>query len=176
MAPCIADTNDLALDPAMTAEDIQHTQQSILPHTWSVSHLLSVPPSVLLHLYFISHAYLLLPFHLCHLSFLSLPLLLRKMQSLSVSFNPNTFNTSYHFICTSHPLRWSLNYSLCPSQFISLRFLLSLSLLPIFPPRSFSLSAQPTASLSLGRGEQCRSTWGPSAVPAEKAGSTGEHP
>lgn len=33
MAPCFADTNDPALDPATTAEDTQHTLQSIVSHT-----------------------------------------------------------------------------------------------------------------------------------------------
>lgn len=48
MALCFADANDLALDPATTAEDTQHILQSILSHTCSVFCSLSVLTSVLL--------------------------------------------------------------------------------------------------------------------------------
>lgn len=176
MAACLADTNDLALDPATTAEDTQNTQQSIMSYTGSVF-LLSACLTICLtaSLLSISHAYLLPSLHLCHLSFLSPSSRLPKIQS----FTPNTFFTSYRSIWASSRFRSSHNYSLCPSQ--SPFPCLPLSLSPIFhPPHppclSLPISTQPTALLSLGRGEQCQPTWGPSAVPAEKAGSTREHP
>lgn len=88
-------------------------------------------------------------------------------------------------ISPSHSL-YLLSLRICIPSFLSQLFTLSISIssslslsfFPLFRPSSPrpSLSAQPTASLSLGRGEQCQPTWGPSAVPAEKAGSTAEHP
>lgn len=173
MAPCFADTNDLALDLATTAEDTQHTLQSIFSHTGSVFlfHHLSYCLSI-------SHTYLSLSFHFCHQSFLSLPPVLSYMQSRSVSFTTQIL--SIPPISLSLPLIHSLPVSIIHS--VHLNLFLSISLFffflhPSFPPLpSLSLSAQPAASLSLGRCEQCQPTWGPSAVPAEKAGSTREHP
>lgn len=139
MAACLADTNDLALDPATTAEDTQNTQQSIMSYTGSVF-LLSACLTICLtaSLLSISHAYLLPSLHLCHLSFLSPSSRLPKIQS----FTPNTFFTSYRSIWASSRFRSSHNYSLCPSQ--SPFPCLPLSLSPIFHPPTPLVSLSPS--------------------------------
>ena len=81
VAPCFADTNDLAVDPATTAEDTQRTPESILSHS-------GVLLAICLALA-ISHAYLSLSFHLRHLSFLSLPPSVTK-DAISLSRLPQT--------------------------------------------------------------------------------------
>lgn len=158
MAPCVADTNDLALDPAMTAEDTQHMLQSIPSHTIAQTLACLSLPSVLQSFY---RSLLLSPLSISYLfplCYQSPPLL-----SQTLSICPSD---------ASRPFPSCLNYSLalylCLSVF---RSLCSTYLSP-----SPSISAQPTASLSLGQSEQCQPTWGPSGVPAEKAGSTREHP
>lgn len=176
LAPCLADTNNLALDPATTAEDTQHTRQSIISYTGSVFCSVSVSPSVLLPHCFLSLMPIFCPpfTSVIKVSYL-IPL---RYQRCNLSQSPLPQTLSMPLICLRAPSNHSipLNYSPCPSQSLSPCLPLSL-----FPPSSspflsLSLSSQPTASLSLGRDKQCQPTWGPSAVPAEKAGSTREHP
>lgn len=183
MALCFADANDLALDPATTAEDTQHTLQSILSYAASVFCSVSVSPSVLLpHSFYLSLRSFALPSPLSSKFLISCLSVTKDAISLLLSLLPHTFCTSYLYILSVPLNHFPLNYSLCLSQSLSPSFFLSsfflsthLSLSPSLL-LSISFSAQPTASLSLGRGEQCQPTWGPSAVPAEKAGSTREHP
>lgn len=54
MAPCLADTNDLALDPATTAEDTQRTPQSIRSRTGSVFFPRSVSFTARFSLFYLS--------------------------------------------------------------------------------------------------------------------------
>ena len=173
MAPCFADTNDLALDPAPTAEDTQRTMRSIPSHTGWALYSLSVSPSVLLlpasYLSFLS---VTLPSPLSSYFLISSPLCYQRSH-FSLSLLPQTLSISPSLPLIHSPS--SLNYSLHPSQSISLCLSFFLSLVhPSFRP-SFSLSlslslffylslsllAHPTASLSLGHGEQCQPTWGP---------------
>lgn len=181
VAPCFADTNDLALDPATTAEDTQRTLQSILSHTGSLFFFcsLSVSPSVLLpHSSNLSCLSFALPSPLSS-EFLIFSLSVTKDAIALCLFYPKHFLYLLS-LSLSAPLSHSLPLSIIHSVHLNLFLSVSLFLFPssthLLPLLSPSLSAQPTASLSLGRGEQCQPTWGPSAVPAEKAGSTREHP
>lgn len=161
VAPCLADANDLAEEPATTAEDTQCTLQSIISDTGSAFCCLSVCLAICLTATLsISHAYLGPCLHLCHLSFLPPPV--PKTQSSSTSFAPNTF---YTFISPSlnYPFPLSITHS------IHLNLFLSPPHLPPPPSLSLSLHCPWVGVNNVGpRG-------GPSAVPAEKAGSTREH-
>lgn len=132
MALCFADTNDLALDPATTAEDTQHMLQSIPSHTSSVFCSLSVLPSVLLPQSF----YLSLFFHLCQFLISSLSV---TNDAISVSFTPNPFYLSIWSL-SSIPFLFQL-FTLSISIYVSLSFLLCLFHLS-FPFPSLSQPSQ----------------------------------
>lgn len=163
-AVCLTDAKDLAVDPATTVEDTQHTRESIISYTNSL--LLRVSYTICPPVSSISHAYLLPFLHLCPIHFLSMPSPLTKMQSLSGSFYPKHFLKllwAYLYPCATllHPL--SIIHSVHVSYF-----------LPFTPhslPHPLPLYPQPTAWLSLGRGEQCRPTWGPEQSQSRRKGA-----
>lgn len=137
MAPCFADTNDLALDPATTAEDTQQILGSISSHT-GVLLWLSVSPSAPLPCSVsVCRSYLTLTLHLCHLRFLPLPH--SAVKYLCASLTTNTFHRS---LSNSHHFSPSLSYSLSSSPSISIS--LSVVCLSV----SFCISVSP--SLFLG--------------------------
>ncbi len=133
VAPCFADTNNLALDPATTAEDTQHTQQSILSHTASVFFSLPVSPSVLLpHSFYLSC--LSSVTSVISVSYL-FPLSYQGC-NLSLSFLPQTLSIPPASL--SGPLSHSLPRSIIHSVHLNL-----------FPSISLFLSPPPSLSLSL---------------------------
>lgn len=137
VAPCFADTNDLALDqPRQLKTPSTRCNQYFLILAQSLARCQSHHLSYCLRISSSSvtkgvisppnHFLYLLSFHLSHSSTLSL---------------------------SSYWLSIAIYFTLSPFFFPSTH---------LFPlPFSLSLSAQPTASLSLGRGEQCRPTWAP---------------
>lgn len=137
VAPCFADTNDLALDPATTAEDTQHTLQSILSHTGSVLCSLPVSPSALLpHSFYLSCLSFALPSPLSS-KFLVSSLSLTKDAISLCLFYPK------HFLCLL-----SLYLYLSAIPFLAQLFTLSISIsFPLSP--SFSLSPPPIFPLLL---------------------------
>lgn len=167
VAACLTDTKDLAPNPAVAVKDTQHTEIDHFYNKQSFSgvpsHHLSSSSSLS-----ISHAYLLPFLHLCHIHFLSRPSLLTKMQSPSGSFYPK------HFL---YLLSAYLYLRAAPLLSQSFTLSTSLALSPTFSPQSaspslsLSLFPQPTASLSLGRGEQCRPTWGPAQSQPRRQGA-----
>lgn len=145
MALCFADANDLALDPATTAEDTQHTLQSILSYAASVLCSLSVSPSVLLpHSFYLSLRSFALLSPLSSKFLISCLSVTKDAISLSLSLLPHTLSIppiyiSYLYLSTI-PL--SIIHSIHLNLFLPVSLFLSVSLPPIFPslPPSFSLS------------------------------------
>lgn len=135
MAPCFADTNNLAVDPARTAEDTQHTLQSILSHTDAGFCSLSVFPSVLLplslNLSFLSFTFL------SPLSFSYLLPLCYQRCNLYV-FYPNHF-LSLHLKPLIRPLPLSIIHCLSQSMSLCLSFS---AFHPSFPSPSISQPSQ----------------------------------
>lgn len=159
MAPCFADTNDLALDPATTAEDTQRILQSIPSHTSSVVCSLSVLPSVLLPQSF----YLSLFFYLCQFLISSLSV---TKDAISVSFTPNTFYLSIWGL-SSVPFLSQL-FTLSISIYVSLSFFLPLFHLS-FPFPSLSLSLRPANSfIVLGSKWTMSAHMGPQCSPSRE--------
>lgn len=157
VAACLTDTKDLALNPAATAKDTQHTG---IDHffSWCSLSPSRPPPSS------ISRADLLPFLHLCRIHSLSRPSLLTKMRSSSGSFYPKHFLSLLSaslYLCAA----LLLSQSSCP------RLSLFLPLSPLTPPHPLCLRPQPAASLSVGRGEQCRPTWGPAQSQPRRQGA-----
>lgn len=139
MALCFADANDLALDPATTAEDTQHTLQSILSYAASVFCSVSVSPSVLLpHSFYLSLRSFALPSPLSSKFLISCLSVTKDAISLfAVSFTSHfLYLLSIYPICPSQPF---------PSQLFTLSISISFSLFLSF----FFLSFHPSFPLSL---------------------------
>lgn len=166
VAACLTDTKDLAPNPAVAVKDTQHTQIDHFYNKQSFSGVLSHHlPSFLLSLYLtclsvalpspLSYTFLISAFSV-NKDAISIWLLLPKTLSLPpicLSIPP----------CCSAPLSiiHAVHVSCSVSHFLpSICLTLSLSLFP-----------QPTASLSLGRGEQCRPTWGPAQSQPRRQGA-----
>ena len=117
---------------------------------------MAVSPHVLLpHSLYLSFQSFTLPSPLPSKFLISSPLHYQRGY-LSSSLLPQTLSIS-----PSLPLIHSLPLLIIHSVYLNLFLSVFLSLFhPSFPP-PLSLLAQPTASLSLGRGEQCQPTWGP---------------
>lgn len=78
---------------------------------------------------------------------------------------------SLALICVSIPLRCSSPLSIIHSVHVSLSVSHFLPFTPHSLPHPFPLFPQPTASLSSGRGEQCRPTWGPAQSQPRRQGA-----
>lgn len=144
VAPCFADTNDLALDQPQTAEDTQHTLQSILSHTGSVFSSLSISPSVLLPSYLFFFCY-----QRCNLS----------PQSFSIPpifpFEPLIHSFSFQLLAVHRNLFHSVSF-LFPFY-------------PSFSPPFLSLSLSPANSfIVLGSGWTMSSHMGPLCSPSRE--------
>lgn len=165
MAACLTDTKDLALNPASAVKDTQHTRIDYFFSKQSFCGVLSHHLSPFL-LYLTCQS-VALPSPLSY-TFLISASLLPKMQSSSGSFYPKHFLyllSAYLYLCAALLLSQSFTLST------------SLTLSPTFSPHStspslsLSLRPQPTASLSLGRSEQCRPTWGPAQSQPRRQGA-----
>lgn len=155
MAACLTDTKDLAVNPAMTVKDSHHTGIDQLLYKQSFSGVLSPHlSSFRLYLTCLSVAFpsplsytFLIWASSVNKDAISIWLLLPKTLSLLLS--------AYLALCAA--LLLSQSFTLSTSHTLSPTF----SPHSASPSLSLSLFPQPTASLSLGRGEQCRPTWGP---------------
>lgn len=107
----LTDTKDLAVDPAPTVEDTQHTRESIISYTNSL--LLRVSYTIC-PLSPLSHMPICCPSFTSVLYSLSMPSPLTKMQSLSGSFYPKHFLkllSAYPYPCATPLLSQSFTLS-----------------------------------------------------------------